>query len=74
MEIDFRQPARIDDLLLVETCVAELSGARIRMAQRILRGAEVLIEAKVEAAILNASGKPRRFPKDWAALFGVARI
>lgn len=69
MEIDFRIPARIDDIITVETHVSELSGARIFMAQRLLRGAEVLVEARVEAAIIGETGRPRRFPKEWIAAF-----
>lgn len=71
MEIDFRAPARIDDLLTVDTRVAEVAGARIRMAQQIRRDDTVLIEATVEAAITNGAGKPRRFPKDWADRFRI---
>ena len=51
MEIDFRQPARIDDILTIETLTEEVSGARIFMAQQIRRGDEVLVTARVEAAI-----------------------
>jgi acyl-CoA thioester hydrolase len=69
MEIDFRSPARMDDVLTIETRTAEISGARIVMAQRIRRGADLLIEAKVEAAIISSSGRPRRFPKDWIGRF-----
>lgn len=69
MEIDFRQPARIDDVLEVETRTDAISGARIFMAQRILRGDTVLIEARVEAAIMSDTGKPRRFPKEWKSIF-----
>lgn len=69
MEIDFRQPARVDDILTVVTRIAEISGARIRMHQRLLRDAELLVEAKVEAAIIGESGKPRRFPKEWIPAF-----
>jgi acyl-CoA thioester hydrolase len=72
MEIDFRSPAKIDDLLTVDTRVAEVSGARIRMVQRIRRGETVLIDAQVEAALLNGEGKPRRFPKDWIGRFAAA--
>lgn len=68
MEIDFRQPARVDDIVTVETRTEAISGARIYMAQR-LRGDDVLVEAKVEAAIIGASGKPRRFPKEWIEAF-----
>ncbi len=69
MEIDFRSPARIDDILTVETRTADISGARILMAQQLKRGEEVLVEAKVEAAIIGENGRPRRFPREWIAAF-----
>jgi len=69
MEIDFLQPARVDDILTVVTQIAEISGARIRMHQRLLRNTDLLVEAKVEAAIIGESGKPRRFPKEWISAF-----
>ncbi len=69
MEIDFIAPARIDDIVTVETRTLEVSGARIRMAQQLRRGRELLVEAKVEAAIVGDNGRPRRFPKEWIAAF-----
>lgn len=71
MEIDFRQPARIDDHLVVETRVERVAGARLWLAQTITRNEAVLIEASVEAALLNSEGRPRRFPKEWIARFKV---
>jgi acyl-CoA thioester hydrolase len=69
MEIDFRGSARIDDILTIDTRTDEISGARIFMAQQLKRGDEVLVEARVEAAIVGENGRPRRFPKDWVAAF-----
>jgi acyl-CoA thioester hydrolase len=69
MEIDFRAPARIDDILTIDTRTEKVSGARIFMAQSIRRGDELLIEAKVEAAIMSENGRPRRFPKEWIVAF-----
>lgn len=69
MEIDFKSPARIDDVLTIETRTEEVSGARIVMRQEILRKGTLLTAAKVEAALINSDGKPRRFPKDWIAKF-----
>ncbi len=69
MEIDFRSAARIDDILTVETRTAEISGARVKMAQTIKRGDDLLISATVEAAMVNGAGRPRRFPADWIKLF-----
>jgi len=69
MEIDFRAPARIDDILTVDTRAQEISGARIVMAQQLKRGDDLLVEASVHAAIIGENGKPRRFPKEWIAAF-----
>jgi acyl-CoA thioester hydrolase len=67
MEIDFRRPARIDDLLAIETRSVALAGARVTLGQRILRDGDLIVEAVVEAAIVNAEGRPRRLPSEWAA-------
>ncbi|TIW02466.1 MAG: 4-hydroxybenzoyl-CoA thioesterase, partial [Mesorhizobium sp.] len=60
MEIDFRSPARMDDILTIDTRTDDISGARIFMGQQLKRGGEVLVEAKVEAAIVGESGRPKR--------------
>lgn len=60
MEIDFRRPARIDDALEVRTLYERIRGPRMFIRQRILRSAEVLCEAQVEAACIDLSGRPAR--------------
>ena len=65
MEIEFAAPARMDDIVTVETITEAIGGARIIMSQIMLRGPTRLISAKVEAAVVTPEGKPRRFPKDW---------
>ncbi|MEP7452222.1 tol-pal system-associated acyl-CoA thioesterase [Phyllobacterium sp. SB3] len=69
MEIDFKSPARIDDILIIETHTAAISGARVKMHQTIKRNDELLISAVVEAAMINSAGRPRRFPAEWVKLF-----
>lgn len=69
MEIDFRSPARIDDVLTIDTRTVEISGARITMAQQLKRGEDMLVEARVEAAIIGENRRPRRFPKEWIDAF-----
>lgn len=69
MEIDFVQPARIDDVLVVDTGTQAISGARITMVQTITRDGQTLVTARVEAAIIADNGRPRRFPKEWIAVF-----
>ncbi len=70
MEIEFLRPARIDDILTVETRTALLGGARVVLDQRILRGDEVLIEAKVKVAVISPDGRPRRMPAAVAERLG----
>lgn len=61
MVIEFLRPARIDDVLTVETRTEVVKGATLNLAQRVLRGEEVLVEANVRVAFL-AGGKPVRIP------------
>ena len=64
MEIDFRAPARLDDQLQVSVALVECRGASFVVAQRVLRGDELLIEAKVRIAALAASSfRPRPIPQ-----------
>jgi acyl-CoA thioester hydrolase len=63
MTIEFLKPARIDDVIEVETSVSEMGGARIVLAQSVRRGAELLVTAEVTVALINAAGQPRRVPE-----------
>jgi acyl-CoA thioester hydrolase len=60
MEIDFRRTARIDDALQVRTLYDRIRGPRMFIQQRLLRGGEVICEARVEAACIDLSGRPAR--------------
>ena len=64
--VEYLIPARIDDALIVETVFQAVKGARMVIAQRILRGEEVLITADVEAVCIDMDGRPRRLPKSVA--------
>jgi acyl-CoA thioester hydrolase len=66
---DFLRPARFDDILTVETPPAEMTGVRMRLKQRVLRGDEVLFTADVTAVIVDNRGRPKRMPPDMLALF-----
>ncbi|XBQ16832.1 MAG: tol-pal system-associated acyl-CoA thioesterase [Oceanicaulis sp.] len=72
IEAEYLRPARIDDALIIETRFTEARGARLSVAQRILRGEEVLLTASVEAACIDLAGRPRRLPKSAAAAIEAA--
>jgi acyl-CoA thioester hydrolase len=63
MTIDFKRPARMDDLLAVETCVEEVGAASLVLAQKIWRDVELLIEARVTVAAVE-NGRARRLPPE----------
>lgn len=62
MEIDFRKPARIEDVLEVVTENEEIKGASITVRQRVMRGEEELISALVQVAFVSG-GRARPIPK-----------
>jgi acyl-CoA thioester hydrolase len=62
MDIDFRKPARMDDTLDIVTAAEEVKGASITMHQKVMRGDEVLIEARVQVAFVS-QGRAQRIPK-----------
>ncbi len=61
MAIEFVKPARMDDMLTIETRPVAARGATMDLAQRVLRGEEVLVEAKVTVACIGG-GRARRIP------------
>jgi acyl-CoA thioester hydrolase len=61
MSLDFLKPALMDDLLTIETALADARGASLDLAQRILRADEVLLTAQVQVAAV-ARGRPVRLP------------
>ena len=61
-EVDYLKPARLDDLLNVETRVIEVGAAVIDLDQRVLREGELLADLKIRIACLNRKGRPQRLP------------
>jgi acyl-CoA thioester hydrolase len=64
MEIDYAKAARLDDNLEIHTRYRIMSGARLTGEQWVKRNGVDLVTAKVEAAIITMTGKPRRIPED----------
>lgn len=62
MRIDFLKPARMDDVLTIETRPQEVRGASVTLGQRVLRRDEALAEASVRVAFV-CGGRARPIPK-----------
>ena len=67
---EYRRPARLDDLLVVETTVTALGAARVELRQVVLRGGAVLVEMSVGLVCVRvADGRAARIPPRWRAAF-----
>ncbi len=64
IQVDYHRPARLDDVIQVRTTLMALSGARLKVIQRVTLDKTVLVEGRVEACITTLTGKPRRLPKN----------
>ncbi|ATE63716.1 tol-pal system-associated acyl-CoA thioesterase [Rhizorhabdus dicambivorans] len=63
MNIRYRAPARLDDELLVISRVGNMHGAQCVVHQRVMRGAEMVVEADVSVALIGPGGRPKRQPR-----------
>lgn len=69
MEIDFKQPARMDDVLTIRTVTEKAAGAKLILDQEIRRDGTLLIAAHVIVAVINGRGRPQRLPAPLVAQF-----
>ena len=67
--IRYFRPGRLGDDLLVVSNVEQVRASSVDIHQRVMRGEEVLSDARVTAAFLDGAGRPRRQPKDWVEKF-----
>jgi len=63
-ELDYRQPARFDDILEVTTWLEWVRGASLAMAYTIFCRSTLLVTGRTEHASINDEGKVRRIPND----------
>lgn len=67
--IRYLKPARLGEELVVLSSVEQVRAASVEIHQRVMRNGELLTDARVTAAFLDANGRPRRQPKDWVERF-----
>jgi len=69
VDIRYRRPGRLGDDLVVVSTVDAVHAASVHIQQRVMRGTDILTEARVVAAFLDSEGRPQRQPKDWVERF-----
>lgn len=60
MQLEYLRPARIDEVLEVHTCVAEMTAAILTLKQQLLKEGKALFEARVDIVLVSLDGKPQR--------------
>ena len=66
MTCDFLRPAKLDDLLEVETRFVAMGGARLELDQKVTCKGEALFTAAVTVALIDGRGRPKRLPPEVA--------
>jgi acyl-CoA thioester hydrolase len=69
MHVKYRRAAVFDDALVVVSTVEAVRAASCDIHQTVIRGGEILTEARVTAAFVSPDGKARRQPAHWVAAF-----
>ena len=69
LAVKYRAPAKLGDELTVITKIEEVRAASVLIHQRVMRGDELLADARVTAAFLTSDGRPRRQPRVWVDAF-----
>ncbi len=59
---DYLKPARLDDLLSVESVVTTVKPASLELIQEVMRGPDLLARMEIKLACLDNSLKPAKMP------------
>ena len=70
LSVDYRAPARFQDVLTVRTTAAAVTAARARLIQEVWRTDELLVAAEVDVVCLGRDGRPRRLPEPVRSALG----
>ena len=62
-ELDYRQPARFDDVIEIKTWLEWVRGASLAMAYTIVCDSRLLVTGRTKHATINGDGRVRRIPK-----------
>ena len=65
--IKYLKSAVFEDNLSVETTILKKTYVRLNLLQEVKRGAEILVSAEVELAVVDRSGSIKKLPQDFFA-------
>jgi len=62
--IEYRQVARLDETLVIESRILAVRGASLDIGQLVLRGQNVVADAVLELVCIRADGRAARLPAE----------
>ena len=62
--IDYEKPVKFEEKIEVVSELSKLSPVRINLIQFVKVGNETRVKAKVELAVIDQAGKPKKMPED----------
>lgn len=69
MHIEYKAPARLDDLLTIRTKITRVGGASMEMQQDIYNGEKLITEIKVTLVCIDSNLKAVRLPAEIKKIF-----
>ncbi len=73
VNIRYLRPARLGDDLVIVSAVDTVRAASVVIHQQVMRGADMLADARVTAAFLSPDDRPTRQPREWVDRFNQIR-
>jgi acyl-CoA thioester hydrolase len=70
--VSYKLPARYDDVIVIETTLAELKRASVRFGYRVTRGEDLLATGETLHACVDLDGRVRRLPAELVELLGAS--
>jgi len=67
--IRYLKSARLTDDLVIVSTLDTIRAASVIIHQRVMRGTEILTDARVTAAFMTLDGRPKRQPAEWIDRF-----
>lgn len=70
LKVDYKSPAKLDDLLSIRSHVVRIGGASMDIQQDVYRDEDLLCAITVTLVCIDKSFKAVRLPNDIRAIFG----
>jgi acyl-CoA thioester hydrolase len=68
-DLKYLRPARLGEVLVIVSRLAEVRRAACTIQQRVMRNGQMLVEGRLTVAFVGPDGRPKRQPAAWIEAF-----